>query len=547
MSVLLLIGIAVFLGTFSGKLFQKLRVPQVIGYIIVGVVLGDSLLGLWEPEHLKALAPLIDFTLGVIGFLIGFELKLEVFKKYGRSIYLMLIGEGMLAFLAVAALVTLVTGKVYLGLLLGAIASATDPASTVNVLWEYRARGPLTTTVTSIVALDDGLALILYGLVSVFSKSMIAGSPFSFWSSIVAPLLEIGECFILGGIAGFFISKLLPRIKEKSFVLSFVLGLVAITVGVSLWLHLDLILSTMIMGAVLSNSIPKISETIYKQLKEVTTPLYIFFFIIVGISLDVAIFLRVAIFSIIIVYLAGRSLGKVFGAMLGAKIAKAGKSVAAYSGLCLFTQGGVAMGLAMSIAHNLDYLGAEGRNTGVIVVSVVAATSFIVQLIGPLLVKFGATRSGEAGRNVTEEDIIEISTVRNFMQKDFSLVREDATLDKIMETIKERESYHFPVVDKQGSLVGLISLGALRNVFRERDLDHVILARDVALPAEKVLYENEPLRKAFEIFDKRQIDYLPVVEDNGIRRVVGIVEYHELIEAVNRTLLERQRVLDAAA
>ena len=113
--------------------------PQVVGYIVVGLLLGESVFGIIKPQDLEIFTHLIHFILGIIGFLIGAELKRDVFRKYWRSIYFILLSEGILAFILVFVMVTLVTKKVYLGLLFGAIASATDPASTVNVLWEYKA------------------------------------------------------------------------------------------------------------------------------------------------------------------------------------------------------------------------------------------------------------------------------------------------------------------------------------------------------------------------------------------------------------------------
>jgi Kef-type K+ transport system membrane component KefB/CBS domain-containing protein len=543
MNTLFLIGISVFFGTLGGKIFQRLRIPQVVGYIILGVVIGESVLGLLQVNGTEAFRPLINFTLGIIGFLIGGELKGEIFKKYGRSIYLILVSEGMLAFICVCVAVTLITRKLYLGLLFGAIASATDPASTVNVLWEYKARGPLTTTLTSIVALDDGLALILYGLVSVFSMAMITNESYTLWSSIGLPIVELIKCLGLGMAAGMILVKFIERFKEE-LMLSLVLGGIAAIVGLSVALHLDLILTSMVMGAVIINAIPRIGEKLFKRIKDITIPLYVFFFIFVGASLDIRVFSQVSVIIVVLVYLFSRSAGKIFGAMFGASVSGAKETVAKYSGICLFTQGGVAIGLAMSIAHNLSRPGAGGEDIGAMIINVVAATTFIVQLVGPIFVKFGITRADEVWRNVTEEDIIKSSKVRDFMRTDFSSLKENATLDKIMETIKERESYHFPVVDRQGELTGLISLGNLRSVFREAQLDKVILAKDVAVPVGRLLCKDQPLKDAFEIFNRREIEYLPVVESDRRKVVVGILEYHSLVEAINRKLFERQKSLD---
>lgn len=544
MNLVLVVGITVFLGTVGGKAFQKLKIPQVIGYIVIGILLSKSVLGLYNSEEIEFFTPLINFILGIIGFTIGAELKREVFKKYGRSIYFVLFGEGVFAFLAVAGLVFLFTKELYLGLLLGAIASATDPASTVNVLWEYRAKGPLTSVVTAIVALDDALALIIYGLVSVYSKAMIAHGSFSLFKSIGIPLLEIVQCFVLGVIVGLILVKLVLSTKENEFVLSYLLGAVAFVVGLSIFLHLDLILSSMVLGATIANRIPKISEALFKKLRELTVPLYVFFFVVIGASLDLKVFFKFSIIGIIISYLVARSFGKIFGAMLGAFIGKAKKTVIKYSGLCLFTQGGVAMGLALSIAHNLSRVNDEGKEIGILIVSVVAATTFVVQLIGPFLVKFSAVKADEVGRNVTEEDIVAESKVSDFMRKEVSCIREDTSLDAIMQIVKERESYHFPVVDIRGELTGLITLGGLRELYREFHLDKIVLAKDVAVSVGKLVYQDQPLREAFDLLVKRAAEYLPVVENRQSKKVVGVIEYQPLVEAIGYRLMQRQQELD---
>ncbi len=544
MNTLFLIGIIIFLGTCAGKISQKFKIPQVVGYIIIGILMGKSVLGVVPPQGIEVYNPLINFTLGIIGFIIGVELKREVFEKYGRTIYAMLLGEGLLAFLLVFLIVTFFTKQVYLGLLLGAIASATDPASTVNVLWEYKTRGPLTTTLTSIVALDDALALLLYSFVGVASKVMIMGERFSLWASIGQPLFEIFQCVVLGVGAGIILAKIISRIKAKELMVSFVFAEIALVVGLSIYLHLDLILPSMILGITVVNIIPKLSEKAFNRIKEFSFPLYVFFFVVVGIKLDIHVFLKLSMFLIIIAYLLGRSFGKIFGAMFGGYVSKAKKIVNKYIGLCLFTQGGVAIGLAMSISHNLSSVSEEGRKVGAVVVSVVAATTFIVQLIGPFLVKFSVTKADEVGRNVTKEDIVEAYTVSDLMQKDFSIIKENATLDMIMQTIKEQESYYFPVANNKDELTGLISLGDLRTTFAEEQLNPIVLAKDIALPVDRVLYEGQPLKEAFEIFDQREIDYLPVVQNRETQKIVGILEYQPLVKEINRKLLERQQGLE---
>ncbi|MEE8380196.1 MAG: cation:proton antiporter, partial [Gammaproteobacteria bacterium] len=180
LNVVLLFGLIVLSGAFSARLFQRLHIPQVVGCIVVGILLGD-VLGVITPHIIDKLEPFMMFALGIIGFMIGAELRGEVFRKYGRQFFIILFSQGMGAFVLAAiggsVVAWFITGSVpesiAVGLVLGAIASATAPAATVNVLWEYKTRGALTTAVLAIVALDDALALLLYRAAATGAKALI--------------------------------------------------------------------------------------------------------------------------------------------------------------------------------------------------------------------------------------------------------------------------------------------------------------------------------------------------------------------------------------
>lgn len=543
MNTILVAGLAIFLGIITGKVFQYFKIPQVVGYIIVGVLIGKSFLHVLEGDVVQSLTPLVNFTLGVIGCVIGAELKGGIFKKYGKSIYTILVSEGVFAFLAVAVFVTLLTKKLYLGLILGAIASATDPASTVNVLWEYKAKGPLTRMVTSIVALDDGLALIIYGLVSVFSKAMILRQHFSWWEGLSVPILEILACLMIGIAFAVFVVKVLKYIHEEALCLSFILGMVAVCVGLSMYLKLDLILTSMAFGATIANLLPKISEKLFGMIKGMTTSLYILFFVAVGAQLDMHIFLRDSILGIVLVYLLARSFGKIFGATFGGLITHSKKAVTKYTGICLLTQGGVAMGLALSLNHNLSQLGTDGQQAGLLIINVVAATTFIVQLIGPPLVKWGITKADETNRDVTREDIVGSLNAADVMSRDFTLIEKHKALKEIIKTVKQKETYNFPIVDGDQRLVGQISLSELKDAIFEDDLVEFILAEDVAVSPQLIVTEGQPLKEVYEMFEMRDIDFIPVIDNRASNKVVGIIEKIALKALVDLKLLEQRHGL----
>ena len=124
MNVLFLLGLATLLGFAGGRLFEKLRIPQVVGFIIVGVILGDSLTGILKNDLLTSLTPLTELALGFIGFLVGGELKASIFKKYGIQFVVIGLFAGLMAAVVVGVALALLTRKAYLGILFGALAFA---------------------------------------------------------------------------------------------------------------------------------------------------------------------------------------------------------------------------------------------------------------------------------------------------------------------------------------------------------------------------------------------------------------------------------------
>ncbi len=201
--ILLIFGIGVFGGILSAIVVKRLSIPQVLGYILMGVLIGNSGLRLVSQADIEMLKPFNFFALGIIGFLVGSEIRFSTLKKYSRQFSAILFAEGILAFLFVGIPVTLIMitvthsipVSIATGVVFGAIASATDPASTINVLWEYRTAGVLTTTLIAIVALDDALAMTLYGLGTSLAQILSGGD-----ANILNQIFII--CFDLFGSIG---------------------------------------------------------------------------------------------------------------------------------------------------------------------------------------------------------------------------------------------------------------------------------------------------------------------------------------------------------
>jgi len=540
LNALFLLGLILFTGTVGGRILQKLRIPQVVGYIIAGILLGRSGLDIINKDVIEALAPFNYFALGIIGFMIGGELKTDVFRRYGKQFIAILLAEGVTAFIVVFVLVGLLGSIVFgnpayfwaLGLLLGAIASATAPAATTDVLWEYKARGPLTTTVLGIVALDDALALMLFAIAASIVPGML-GAHASLLSAIARPVYEIGAGVIVGAVFSIILVKLLRRYVEKDKILVFSLCSILFALGSALIMEIDMLLAAMVMGMVLVNQEKRLSKEVFKLVSGFATPFYILFFVLVGAKFDLHATTASAVF-IAVIYLFGRTFGKMTGAYFGAKFSGAPASVVRYLPYCLFSQAGVAIGL--SILASQIFPGAIGSS----IIVIVTLTTFVVQLLGPSCVKYAVIRAQEAGLNVTEEDLLLKTTVGQIMDKNPPHVYENIQIKDILNIFSKSNYRTYPVIDKGKKLKGVITLESIRQSLAHAEIGSLVLAHDIMETAVlRGINTASSLLEAEEVIDKYNVNYLPIVDKKLI--LLGFLEKEAIHRFVSSRLIEAEK------
>jgi len=317
--ILLILGIGVFGGIIGAAIFQRLHIPQVVGYIAMGLLIGDVGLGLVSQDAIRDLESLNLFALGIIGFLVGGELHLDIFRKQGKQLLSILLFEGVGAFvivgLPVAVIVFLISGDAAVaaasGIVFGAIASATDPASTLNVLWEYRSRGVLTTTLVAIVALDDALAMTLYGMGTTAAR-VLTGESADIAGQILQTSMELGGAVLLGVVSGFVLRFLVRWLKRKEKNFAITVAVILLVIGVCAMLGMDVILAAMTLGVTLVNIAPRRSEEMFAAIRSFAEPIYVIFFVLVGARLNVEA-MPGWLWGIVAVYVLGRSTGKIAG------------------------------------------------------------------------------------------------------------------------------------------------------------------------------------------------------------------------------------------
>jgi len=372
-------------GILFGRLAKFVRLPNVTGYLIAGLILGPSFLNLIPASMVNGFSVISDAALGFIAFSIGSEFNLAYFKKVGAAPVLIAICESLGAVILVTGALIACGFDTRLSILLGAIAAATAPAQTIMVINQYRAKGSLTSMLMSVVAIDDAVALIGFGFATTIVKMMNSQEDVNILLSIVNPILEIVISFLIGGMLSIFMKIIFRWFKKPSNVLCITTGFILLTYWLAELLHGSPLLACMALGGVLVNIHSNIEKTV-KVNESFTPPIFMIFFVISGAGFKISALAGIGIIGL--VYVIVRVAGKIGGAWLGGKLTKQEDKICKYLGPTLMPQAGVALGLIV-VAGNIvpDY--AEQIRV------VILCSTFIYSIIGPVAAKIALQKSGE--------------------------------------------------------------------------------------------------------------------------------------------------------
>lgn len=390
-------------GLLGAKLAQLLRLPSVTGFICTGLLLGPSGLDVIKEEHLSEnLAHFAEIALMLIAFGIGEHLDWRHLRKSVRSVGYASVFESWGACLLVAggtfaaAWLTRVgpdewTLKEYvcLAALLGGVATATAPAATFHVMRELRASGPLTRTLMAVVALDDGLAIIIFGVVLAVVSTAVGGGEAGLLTAIGHGILESLGSILIGAVCGLLIDIFVHRLKRRGEMLTAGLALILLTGEASRLLGLSPLLAGMAAGFTIVNR-DRRDVRVFRTINDFEPPIYALFFTLAGAHLRLNALVVAGVVGI--VYALFRPAGKMAGAYIGSRIAGAPEAVRKYLGFALVPQAGVAIGLIFLIQAD-----PELSSYADIITPVVLAGVVLSELFGPVSAKFAVVRAGEAG------------------------------------------------------------------------------------------------------------------------------------------------------
>ena len=407
MQILLSLSIAMFTGLMLSRLAKVLKLPAVTAYLIAGILVGPYLLGAFglsglgftSMANIKSFSIISDVALGFIAFSIGNEFRMSDIKHIGKQALVIGIVQAVTATILVdiafIGLHFLFPDKITLptAIVMGAVASATAPAATLMVVRQYKAKGPLTSILLPVVALDDAVGLIVFAVSFGIAKAMLSGK-MDVISVVVEPILEVvlslGLGLVMGLLFSFFERFFHSRSKRLSMSVTFVLLTVALSMlkfnVFGIHIAFSSLLVCMMLGTVFCN-ICDFSEELMDRLDRWTAPIFMLFFILSGAELELAVFTDALVVVIGLIYIITRSVGKYVGSFVSAKAMGCNPNIVKYLGITLLPQAGVALGMAIKASE----LGSEGH----MIANLTLFSVLIYEIVGPFLTKISLQKAGE--------------------------------------------------------------------------------------------------------------------------------------------------------
>ncbi|MBQ7612424.1 MAG: cation:proton antiporter [Spirochaetaceae bacterium] len=387
MSMIFYLGLVLLAGIFVAKVLRYLHFPNVTGYLIAGVIIGPSVLNLIPETAVSSLSFVSEVALGFIAFSIGGVFRLHDLKKQGLSTILITCMEALTAFVCVFMVLLLALHtEMSVALMIGAIACATAPAATIMIIRQYNAHGPLVDTLLPVVALDDAVSIIAFGVASSVAHAFLSKTGIDAYTMLINPLCEIGISLGVGLALGLLLVLFLKFSRSEGNFVNLEIAVVFIGIALSQIFHVSSLLLCMALGAVVANATPN-PVKVFGILDPITTPIFLAFFTISGASLDIGMLAHVGLIGVS--YFVVRSAGKWLGAFASCKLCKKPTQVTKYLGIALMPQAGVALGLSLTAANMIG--GAAGQQ----VRTVIVATTVVYELIGPLAAKFALKHARE--------------------------------------------------------------------------------------------------------------------------------------------------------
>ncbi len=380
--VLLSLSMMLLAGFLVTRITKLLKLPNVSGYIIGGIIIGPCCLNLISSDIISHMDFVSDIALSFIAFGVGKFFKKEVLKKAGSKVILITILESLVAMLLITLSMHFFFNLDWnFSLILGAIASATAPASTMMTIKQYRAKGEFVEILLQIVALDDIVCLLAFSV----ATSIASANDGTF--SVLDVIKPIGFNLLavaIGVVLAIILRLVLNPKRSKENRLILVIMALLLLCGICSIIEVSPLLACMIFSTVYINITD--DTYLFHQIDNFTPPIMLLFFVLSGMRLDLTTLASVGLIGVAYFFI--RIGGKYLGSFIGCVITKQDKKIRNNLGLALIPQAGVAIGLSVLGQRLLP------ADLGTLLSTIILSSSVLYEFVGPSCAKASLFLSG---------------------------------------------------------------------------------------------------------------------------------------------------------
>ncbi|MCB9738963.1 MAG: cation:proton antiporter [Deltaproteobacteria bacterium] len=377
--LLLTIGSLLLLAPLLDAVARRARLPRVTLLLLLGLGVGPFGADLLPDQHSEWYPAVASVALSMVGFLLGGEFTLENLRARGKPVLVVSAVVTIVTFALVAAGMWLVGAGAAIALVLGAAATATDPAACDAVVREMPSETPHGRVLLGVVAVDDVWGTMVFAVASMALGALLGGA--SAEEAAAEALREIGGSILLGGAVGVPVAMITGRLKPGEPTRLEALGAVLACDGLASWLHLSPLLATVALGAVVAN-LARHHEVAMREIEGIEWPFLVLFFVLSGASATLSDFGRSA--PIVAGYVLLRVLGRLIGGWIGGSLGGLDRAGRRWIGLAMLPQAGVALGMTLVAVERFPSVASA-------LPTVVLAT-VVFEVVGPVLTRISLGR-----------------------------------------------------------------------------------------------------------------------------------------------------------
>lgn len=540
----LVLGVCLAAGVFA----DLLHLPKVTAYLLVGMLVGPSVLD-WVPErHVELFEPVLKLAIAIVLFNLGCEFTFTKVRRVAAHCLALSAAEILATFALVAVGLLMFGSSGSMALLLGCLAVATAPATTILVLKEFRSEGPVTESTGFLVAMNNFACIVMFEFAFLAVQLIQGKLGASFGSELSSVAMNIAGSIALGVGGGLIVSYGCGFLNIKRWLVLLVAA-TTFLLGTSVSLDIPYMVTFLVMGVTVANT-SDYTGKIVDELDHLSGLLAVLFFAIHGTQLDLGAFLIAGKLGVI--YIVFRMAGKWLGVYVAARATKQPLEVRHWVGSCLFAQAGAAIALSTVAVNRNPELGKPIQD-------IILGSVVLFEIIGPLFIRQSLLRTGEvplaqAIHHTTRTPWEQVRAlvdrfraavrgsqtpvavgnklkVSNLIRKTKG-IHQSADFDQVVDHIEHSHDNTYPVVDNRMTVVGVIRYPLLSDVMFDHSAAQLVRAEDLATGTDALLHPDEPASRAFELFQAETDDCIPVVTRNDPHQLLGVVRRSDIMHAL---------------